>query len=292
MAPQPHSHPLLHSHDRSDAAFIKSIRPVMGVFYDRYFRVGYHEVQNLPQGPALLVGNHNGIMGCEIFMILEGWLRHASASAGSGERPKVLALAHDVVFENPVFKDWVPKLGAIPAREELAREAFEKGYSVLVYPGGDRDAFRPYSRRAEVDFDGRTGYAKLALEMGVPIVPVTNVGGHEQSIVLWRSDRIARQSGICRRYRIRGLPITLRGLPLLPGLFLKPIEHPALIAYMATSVFPLPAKMDFYFGDPISPLGHDIASLDLAVRKTIQDRLTREYSKPRFPIFGPVGNSP
>ena len=86
--------------------------------------------------------------------------------------PQILALTHDMVFENRALKSWVPKLGAIPAKKELALEAFRKGYSVLVYPGGDRDAFRPYSKRAEVDFDGRTGYAALALEADVPIVPV------------------------------------------------------------------------------------------------------------------------
>ena len=41
-------------------------------------------------------------------------------------------------------------------------------------PGGDRDTWRPYSKRYDVCFAGRKGYARLAIKAGVPIVPIAN----------------------------------------------------------------------------------------------------------------------
>lgn len=281
-----------HSQDRTDQNFIGRIRPAMRALYDYYFRVGFHGVENMPRAPALIVGNHNGMLGSEIFMILEGWLRHAPSDA-----PRVLALGHDIIFEHPIFRSWVPKLGAMRATRENALEAFRNGYSVLVYPGGDRDAFRPWSERARVHFDGRIGYAKLALEAGVPIVPVVNVGGHEQGIVLWRSDWLAKRLKSARDFRVRGVPITLRGLPFLPWLLFGPTEKLALSAMFGASVAPLPAKMDFYFESPISltekerlelPVDAQVDLLNRRVIATLERRLRTEYAKPRVPIVGPL----
>ncbi|MBI3558276.1 MAG: 1-acyl-sn-glycerol-3-phosphate acyltransferase [Deltaproteobacteria bacterium] len=284
--------PIRHSQDRYDPKFVERLRPIFSFFYERYFRVGYHGAGNIPSGPALFVGNHNGVLGLEVFMILEGWLRHAPK-----EVPLPLALTHDFALEHWTLNWWLPKLGAIPAKGEYAREALAKGYSVMVYPGGDRDALRPYRDRAKVEFDGRKGYARLALDAGIPIVPVTNVGGHEQVIVLERADWIAELLDFQKKYRLRGVPITLRGLPFLPGLFFEKTEQAALIALVAATIVPLPAKMDFYYEKPIeltpeqrTALTPDeqVEWLNARTLEALQSRLTGEYAKPRLPIVGTI----
>lgn len=280
-----------HSHDRFDPAFIARFRPLLGFFYDRYFRVQCHGIKSVPKDPVLFVGNHNGLLGFEIFMTLEAWLRHAPAHA-----PRVLALTHEAVLGNSKMDSWLPRLGAIPANRDSALEAFDKGYSVLVYPGGDRDAFRPYAMRSRVDFGGRQGYARLALEARVPIVPVVDVGGHEQSIVLFRAERLARWLGIEKEYRISGIPITPLGLPFVPWLlpgFTRGAAFKGLLA--VSSLLPLPAKMDFFFEEPIrlteaqrrdlSP-EEQVGTLDQLVREALELRLRREYSKRRLPVIG------
>ena len=209
----------------------------------------------------------------------------------------MLALAHDIVFTHSILRTFVPKLGAIPAKAESAGEAFEKGYSVLVYPGGDRDIFRPYSKRANVDFGGRKGYAELALKHGVPIVPVANVGGHETAIVLHRSDWIAKKLDFKKKYRMSGLPITLRGLPFMPGLLFKKTENAAVNAMIGLAALPLPAKMDFYFEPAITlskeqreklSFENQVDALDRMTLDAIANRLQREYAKPRWPVLGPI----
>ena len=51
------------------------------------------------------------------------------------------------------------------------RVLHEYGRDLLVMPGGEQDTWRPYHKRYAVNFAGRTGYARLALTWGVPIVP-------------------------------------------------------------------------------------------------------------------------
>ena len=67
--------------------------------------------------------------------------------------------------------DFFKKTGFIPANHKNADEALRSGGVVVVFPGGDYDVYRPTRRANKIDFDGRTGYVKAALNAGVPIVP-------------------------------------------------------------------------------------------------------------------------
>ena len=53
-------------------------------------------------------------------------------------------------------------------RAALARDA-----ALLVYPGGDHESYRPSWKSSEIDFAGRKGFVRLALELDVPYGPVT-----------------------------------------------------------------------------------------------------------------------
>ena len=55
---------------------------------------------------------------------------------------------------------------------------------MLVYPGGDYEVHRPTWDGHRVDFDGRKGFIRLALEHDVPIVPVVSIGGQETALFL------------------------------------------------------------------------------------------------------------
>ena len=71
---------------------------------------------------------------------------------------------------------------------------------MLVYPGGDHEVHRPTWDRNRIDFDGRKGCMRLALEHDVPIVPVVAIGGQETALFLSRGDHLARccaSTGCC-----------------------------------------------------------------------------------------------
>src|SRR6202043_68867 len=90
-----------------------------------------------------------------------------------------------------------------------ARKALESGAALLVYPGGDYEVHRPTWERNKVDFDGRKGFIRLALEQQVPIVPAVSIGGQETALFLTRGERLARLLALDRVFRLKVLPISL-----------------------------------------------------------------------------------
>src|SRR5207302_8154706 len=84
------------------------------------------------------------------------------------------------------------RFGTVAASPSNAKEALDSGAALLVYPGGDYDVHRRTWLGNRVDFGGRKGFIRLALEQGVPIVPVVSVGGQETALFLTRGEGLAR----------------------------------------------------------------------------------------------------
>jgi len=108
--------------------------------------------------------------------------------------------------------------------------ALERDAALLVYPGGDHETFRPSWESDRVDFAGRTGFVKLALEHEVPIVPVVSIGGQETALFLGRGRRVASALQLDRRFRLKVLPPVIGppfGLTImdLPGRFPLPASR-------------------------------------------------------------------
>jgi 1-acyl-sn-glycerol-3-phosphate acyltransferase len=78
------------------------------------------------------------------------------------------------------------RIGFIRANHENAASALRSNGIVVVFPGGDYDAYRPTSTQNVIDFGGRTGYVRAAIEAGAPIVPMVSVGGQETQLFLTR----------------------------------------------------------------------------------------------------------
>jgi|MudIll2142460700_1097286.scaffolds.fasta_scaffold00811_8 1-acyl-sn-glycerol-3-phosphate acyltransferase len=170
-----------------------------------YFRLRVDGVENVPaDGPVLLVANH-----CGGFLPSEGFFIQLALHDHFGKDRAVYALAHDFLFEDPLLRRYAGRLGLLRAGHESARHAFAVGGCVLVFPGSDMDTFRPFRDRAKVVLAGRKGFVKLALREHVPIVPVVTAGTHEQLVVLWRGDRLARWTHAHQWARSEVLPIVL-----------------------------------------------------------------------------------
>ena len=96
-------------------------------------------------------------------------------------------------MDDPGVRDLIRSVGAVEASPEAASAAFARGHDVLVYPGGDIDAYRGLHRPRDVVFGSRRGYARLALEAGIPVVPVATIGSHWSYLVLpGRGSSVAR----------------------------------------------------------------------------------------------------
>ncbi len=207
---------------RVNKALLAFFEPIARWVEEEYFDAEVRGLKRIPDGPALLVGNHNaGVMIPDSIIFYREFAYYSGElDVHSGELDVPVSLAHQLIFRIPLLNDLACSLGIVPASPENARRAFEEGRKVLVYPGGDWEAMRPSRDRDRVDFGGRTGFIRLAMEAGVPIVPVVSAGAHDGWHVLTRGERIARKLKFDRLLRIKVFPIAL-GLPT--GLIVGPI---------------------------------------------------------------------
>lgn len=188
-----------------DPELLRLIHDVGEIVARYYFRLRVEGVDHVPAtGPVLLVGNHSGGL-----VPSEGFFMAGAISDRFGPERAVYALGHDFLFEDPTLARYAGRLGILRAGHGSAHRALAAGAAVLVFPGSDLDTFRPFRDRNKVVLGGRTGFIKLALREGVPIVPVVTAGTHEQMIVVARGDRLARMIGAHRWARTEVLPLML-----------------------------------------------------------------------------------
>lgn len=222
--------------DERDPKFIENLMPVLGFLYNYYFRVQTSGWENIPEGKVLFVGSHNGgLASPDTSMMLYDWLRRFGT-----QRP-IYGLMHPKVWEVfPPAAEMAMKGGAIIAHPKMAYAALHSGASVLVYPGGAEDVFRPHQMRDKIYFADRQGFIKLALRENVPIVPAISWGAHDTLIVLTDLYKIMQQFhkwGMPWLFDVDPLvfPVYL-GLPW--GLAVGPLPNIPLPVRMYTRVCP------------------------------------------------------
>jgi 1-acyl-sn-glycerol-3-phosphate acyltransferase len=246
---------------------INAVTPVI----KRWFRPQVQGLESFPPtGGALVVSNHSG------GVLTPDWNVFAPAlyRKFGYDRP-LYTLAHYGVFFTP-FRAALSRLGVIHASREKAEEVLRSGAVVLVFPGGDYDAFRPTASQNVIDFGGRTGYVRAAMQAGVPIVPAVSIGGQETQLFLTRGNWLAKRLGL-KRFRIEILPITL-GLPFGVTLFFPAnLPLPSKIVYQVLEPIDIAAK----FGDD-----PDVHEVDAYVRSVMQSALDRLAGQRRFPVLG------
>lgn len=225
-----------------DLAFMRRLAPLRAL-YARLLRVSLVGLERIPGGPALLVGNHcGGLSSPEAVLFTLSWYER------TGYREPLTLLGHDVFFRLPGVRALARRVGALPAARLHAERALRAGGKVLVFPGGDHEAFRPSADRDLIDFDGRRGFVALALRTGAPIVPVVTAGAHDIFHVVARGERVARSLRLDRWLRVKILPLTLTlpyGLTLGPPLPFLPFPCEVRIEVLD------PLHLD---GDPDDPL--------------------------------------
>jgi 1-acyl-sn-glycerol-3-phosphate acyltransferase len=190
--------------DDRDPDFIRERLPLMWLIASVWFRGEVRGLGNIPDsGPVLLIGNHSGGN-----MTPDTILFTLAFSTFFGVERRFYQLAHNLVLAMPMLGS-LRKFGTVAASPSNAREALETGAALLVYPGGDYEVHRPSWRGNKVDFGGRKGFIRLALEQNVPIVPVVSVGGQETALFLTRGERLARLLWLDRILRLKVLPVSL-----------------------------------------------------------------------------------
>jgi 1-acyl-sn-glycerol-3-phosphate acyltransferase len=259
--------------DDRDPDYIRDTLPAAWLLATLWHRAEVRGLDNIPdEGPVLLVGNHSGgnTSPDSIAFTL-------AFSSYFGVERRFHQLAHKLVMAMPGIGSFLRKYGTIEESHANAEVALNAGAAVLVYPGGDWEVHRPSWQSGEVDFAGRTGFLKLAIRTGVPIVPVVSIGGQETLFVLTRGEALSRAFGL-DRLRLKALPVSLVipwGVTL--GDFIPRLPFPAKLT---TQVLP-PIDLREKFGDD-----PDLDEAYDYVTSTMQSTLDALAADRRFPILG------
>jgi 1-acyl-sn-glycerol-3-phosphate acyltransferase len=259
--------------DERDPDFIRERLPLMWMLASLWYRGEVRGLGNIPDsGAVLLVGNHSGGN-----MTPDTLVFTLAFNTYFGVERAFYQLAHNLVLSMPGLGS-LRKFGTVAASPGNARQALESGAALLVYPGGDYEVHRPSWDRNRVDFDGRKGFIRLALQADVPIVPVVSIGGQETALFLSRGERLARLFALDRMFRLKVLPISI-ALPwgLNVGDMLGHIPLPAKITVETLPPIDLRAE----FGpEP------DLDDVYDHLMRLMQETLDALAAERRLPVIG------
>jgi 1-acyl-sn-glycerol-3-phosphate acyltransferase len=180
--------------------------------WDFFFRMRWYGIENEPQtGPFLFLGNHSSFLD-GIWQV----------------RPlkrRVRFMAKSTAFDNKALRAFMIAGGGFPVRRgtgdnyslELTRRYLEQGDPVGIYMEGTR------YRDEDALGKPRSGAARLALEMRVPMFPVVTYGGKPRTT--------------------RGKRFKMGGTPKITTLYGEPFDFTTLeptrenIAYVREAVW-------------------------------------------------------
>src|SRR5690606_1133067 len=136
--------------------------------YFRYECEGYQHIVDSPS--SLIVGYHGRPFAWDQAMLA------ARMYDELGYYPRTFSSKGLVNL--PIYREIADSFGAIyawPSEREIERIK-SAGQHLAVFPGGMREAVRPFWIRYQLDFGPRRGYLRLASRFDLPLIPVVATG--------------------------------------------------------------------------------------------------------------------
>jgi 1-acyl-sn-glycerol-3-phosphate acyltransferase len=138
------------------------------------------DVENVPAtGPFVLVGNHQ-LLGQD----LPALVRELERTRGV----RVRGMADHFHFAVPLWREVLVRMGAVPGTRENCAALLAAGEPVLVFPGGAREVYKRRGEEYQLLWGKRTGFARMAIQAGCPIVPFAAVGAEDRFRVVLDTD--------------------------------------------------------------------------------------------------------
>ncbi|MCB0925793.1 MAG: acyltransferase family protein [Mycobacterium sp.] len=211
-------------------------------------------LEQLPRdGRVLLVANHTAFGVAEIVLI--PYFVHREL----GVRVRGLA-ERSLGNMRGLPADLFAAAGAVVGNQENGAELMRHGETLLVFPGGGREMPKFKGENYQLFWEGRSGFARLAIAHEYPIVPVGLVGGDDVYHSYVERDSVwGRASRLFTTHVLRQPGVSI---PLVRGL------GPTLI--------PRPQRMYLRFGAPIAthrPTRVPAATWEATVKERTQSAL-------------------
>jgi 1-acyl-sn-glycerol-3-phosphate acyltransferase len=225
----------------------------VALLHRKYFRTEVHGIENVPTGRVLLVANHAGQLPLDGAII-------AAAMFMDAEPPRIVrAMVEKWAIGLPFVSMLFARVGQVTGVPENATRLLQQGEALLVFPEGVRGVAKTFEHRYHLA-DFGSGFMRLAIETGTPVVPVAVVGAEEQYISVANFAALAK---------VLGMP----AFPIVPQLLLP------------GGLLPLPTRYRLWFGEPMRFAG-DVDDDDTVleekvwlVRQTVQAMLAKALAQ-------------
>jgi 1-acyl-sn-glycerol-3-phosphate acyltransferase len=237
------------------APALRRAMPPFLALYRSWFRVASEGHEHIPpDGPAILVANHAGLLPFDGAMItLDVLLRT--------DPPRLPRAIFDrFVGKLPPVRRFFEAVGAVMASRESLTSLLKHGRLALVFPEGIEGIVKPVAQRYRLQHF-HTGFVRQALAEGAPVIPVAVIGSDDQAPILYDVKPLARRLGL------PVAPVT----PTFP--WLGPL-----------GLLPLPVRYRIVYGAPIDVArvgpnaprtDREIDDVAKRVRREIQHMLDR-----------------
>lgn len=211
-------------------------------FYRTYFSVESYGIDNVPKrGRVMLVGNHSGGFALDGIMV-------TGSMFFDMEPPRLVhAMAEKFLARLPFASGISSRLGHLTGLPAHAERLLADERMLMVFPEGSRGTAKLFRERYTLVQFG-TGFMRLAMKMKTPIVPFAFLGGGEAVPTIANAVTLGK----------------LLGLPYIP-------VTPWLVA------FPLPAKLEVYYSEPMMFEGTGAEEDEVVARhvEAVKDRIAR-----------------
>ena len=261
--------------DDQDLGWMERQKYLWNPLMDYWFRMEMEGWDRLPDEPSLLIGIHSGAP-----FVWDAWTVGIQWWRRFGDERRLHGTAHDALMAAPGIGGYFRKMGVLPAAPDSIAAALAAGRDVALWPGGEIDSLRPWTERDTAVLGGRTGFIKMAIRSGVPIVPISTVGGPDSMPVLFEGRRLASALQLDKVARLKMFPIALQA-----PWGLSPAMLPEL---------PLPTKIRTAFQEPVTFEADPEKAADddyvnrkyREVRQRIQDGMDALARRRVVPLFG------
>ncbi|NKX89561.1 lysophospholipid acyltransferase family protein [Nocardia coubleae] len=216
----------------------------------------FYGLENIPaEGPVLIVANHNLLGGIDAPLLMPAVLR---------ERGRLVRGLAEHVLMVPGVREILHRFGAVRGTRSNCLALLERGEAVVVFPGGGREAIRRKGEKYVLKWEGRTGFARMAIQAGVPIVPLAMIGIDDAFDIVFDGQHPVMSP--------------LRWTCQLLGI--NPELNPPLVKGIGPTPIPRPERFYYSAGAPIDPtpwIGtEDIDSAAADLRDVVQKSLEEE----------------